>query len=214
MIVVAGSGRCGTSLMMQTLNLLGVPLVENPEGWGKHQLWLGYEETNNLNLSSLPTNKNPKGYFELSYNKIFDIIHNKDTDRYTGKAIKFTTPELIHLDPDKIDQIIFCERRNIRKAAKSMALLARQDYDYAVEHCLEFCFASIYPSVKIRDWEKHMKMFNETTKAWMKAIKKPNLHVWFEDLVNTPEPIIQHLGDFLNLDNPDTSEALKNVDKK
>ena len=158
--------------------------------------------------------KNPKGYYEISLNKIDEIVTGKDKNLYEGEAVKFTTPDIIDIDPEKIESVIYCRRRNIRKAAKSMALLARQDYEYGRDNDLKFCFSSIYPAFKIKDWEKHMILFNERVTDWLSKIKKPFVEIWFEDMTRNPEPIIQHLGDFLNLDNPDISEALKNVEKR
>ena len=214
MIAVVGGGRCGTSLMMQTLSLLGVPLLGNPAALTTHQLWQAYQENSGKVLDDLPMSKNPKGYYEVSLNKIDGIVAGRDTNHYNGEAIKFTTPDIIDIDPEKIESVIYCRRKNIRKAAKSMALLARQDYEYGRDNNLRFCFSSIYPAFKTKDWEKHMVFFNERVTDWIEKIKKPCVEIWFEDITRNPEPIIQHLGDFLNLDNPNISEALKNVEKR
>ena len=37
---------------------------------------------------------------------------------------------------------------------------------------------------------------------------------WFEDMLTDPEPVIQHIGDFLHMDSPNISEALKNVETR
>tara|TARA_Y100001963_G_C6420977_1_gene282669 strand:- start:183 stop:470 length:288 start_codon:yes stop_codon:yes gene_type:complete len=77
---------------------------------------------------------------------------------------------------------------------------------------IEECFADIYSAVKTEDWLTYMIMHNNMIERWLRASTFKSMTVWFEDMVSDPEPIIQHLGDFLELDNPDISEALKNVD--
>jgi len=213
MIVVAGAGRCGTSLMMQTLGLLGVPLLGNPVGHRGHQLWQNYQNINNLILDDIPKDKNPKGYFELPLEIVYDVIKGDYPD-HKGKAVKITAPEVTHIDPKNIDAVILCVRSNIKDAARSMYELALQDHKFALLNGLSHCFAEMYGDVSIEDWENHMIDYNETVQKWLDKKLIKSTIVYFEDMVTDPEPIIQHLGDFCNLDDPNISAALKNVDKR
>ena len=211
MIAVVGSGRCGTSLMMQTLDLLGVPLAGNPQGRKTHQLWQEYYKTKQR-VEPISREYNQKGYYELSLGEVLSSIYSP-RDLYSGQAIKYTTEEVTKLDERKLGAIIFCRRRNLKNAARSMHKLADADIRWALENNLDETFTKHYESMLPKDWEEHMRLFNISIEKWMTGIRVPKLQVWFEDFINNPEPIVKNLGDFLSLDNPDISEALKNVNK-
>lgn len=213
MIIVAGAGRCGTSLMMQTLNLLGIPLMGSHSGSEGHALWQNYQNRNNIILRDLPTNKNPKGYYELPLEKLSELTEGKIPHNHMGQALKFTAPEVVNVPVDVIEAIVFCRRRDMVKAGKSMYLLAQQDYEYAEEHHLNDCFANMYCFLTAKDWQKHMEMFNKDIDRWIRVSNIKSKTIYFEDMLSNPEQIITYLGDFFNLDNPNISEALKNVEQ-
>ncbi len=89
MIVVTGTPRSGTSMIMQTLKLLGVPIVG--------------EAFSFYNLE----HHNPKGFWELDYKETFAGI--KD-DRYRGKGIKILGEGLLRTNPEMISKMIICQR--------------------------------------------------------------------------------------------------------
>ena len=213
MIIVAGAGRCGTSLMMQTLDLLGIPIMGSPTGSKGHQLWQNYQNRNNIILRDLPTDKNPKGYYEVPLEYLKEFTKNKLPHNHKGKAIKFTAPEIVNVPPDAIESIIFCKRRDMFKSGKSMHLLAQQDYEYAKEHKLNNCFANMYSFLTAKDWQRHMEMFNRDVSRWIKDKKIKSKTVYFEDMLSNPEPVIKYLVDFFNLENTNISAALKNVEQ-
>ena len=73
MIVVTGSCRSGSSLMMQTLKLLGIEIA----GEKFHE--------------DFPVEEgNPKGYYDLP----FEIVMNGLGEEYKGKGVKLS---LIHI---------------------------------------------------------------------------------------------------------------------
>jgi len=105
MTVVTGF-RSGTSLMMQTLKLLGVPIA----GIDFH------EEFSHTDL-------NPKGYYDLPLSETAKGIN---TDKYKGMAIKLYGGALIQTDPKLISKIIVCTR-NKKKCIDSIYKLLRRN---------------------------------------------------------------------------------------
>lgn len=90
MLVVTGAPRTGTSMMMQTLEILGVPVTG--------------EKFSELNCHKA---YNPKGYYELDAVEISEGI--KD-DRYKGKAIKLFQQGLRNTLEKHINKLIVCKR--------------------------------------------------------------------------------------------------------
>jgi hypothetical protein len=89
MIVVTGTPRSGTSMLMQTLGILGIPLAGEQ-----------FSETN------LPKN-NPKGYWELPKAEVFTGVKSH---KYKGMAVKLMANELIYTKPSFISKILFITR--------------------------------------------------------------------------------------------------------
>lgn len=97
MIVIIGAPRTGTSMMMQTLKILGVPIVG--------------EKFSDFNL---PKN-NPNGYYELPISEITDGVNHT---KYRGKAVKLFRTGLSKTDIGTIGKVIHCTR-NMKHSAKS-----------------------------------------------------------------------------------------------
>lgn len=91
-IIVCGEGRCGTSLAMQILKLLGVPVAAAPF-IKEHK---GLEEYN------------PKGYYELS-----ETINGIKDDSYDGMAVKLFANGLKHTDDKYIGKVIRMKRDRV-----------------------------------------------------------------------------------------------------
>lgn len=211
MIAVIGAGRCGTSLMMQTLDILGVPLLGNPQGRATHQLWQAYFK-NKKELDPISVQHNAKGYYELSFEEIGGIIYGCPWSYEYGKAVKFTTDRVVDINSSRLEKVIFCKRKSLQKAAESMHLLAQSDLDYAKRHDLN-SFANLYTTMTAKNWRQHMLMFNKLVESWLEDNDIPTLTVWFENMLENTEPTIQKVADFLEIDRPNLSAALKNVDK-
>ena len=101
MIVVTGSARSGTSMAMQTLMHLGVPIVG--EEFSEYNRFQG----------------NVKGYYELPKEEIAEGV--KD-DKYAGKGIKLFGQGLLKTETRFIDKVIICER-NREDSVKSFMKL-------------------------------------------------------------------------------------------
>jgi len=88
-IVVTGTPRSGTSMMMQTLKLLGVEIVG--------------EKFSEMNVEK----HNRKGFWELPVEEIRGGVQHDD---YKGKAVKLFGEGLWKTDPKRISLIICCCR--------------------------------------------------------------------------------------------------------
>lgn len=89
MIIVIGPPRSGTSMMMQTLKLLGLEVAGEK-----------FSDTN------LPEG-NPEGYYELSSDETTNGI---TSDKYKGKAVKLFAQGFLKTQERYIDKVIICHR--------------------------------------------------------------------------------------------------------
>ena len=96
MIVVSSSPRCGSSLCMQTLDLLGVPMAA-PKFLVEH-----------TDIREF----NPNGFYEINSEQ------GVTDERYKGKAIKLFGAQLWRTKKELIDKLIFIDR-NKEDAIKS-----------------------------------------------------------------------------------------------
>jgi len=107
MIIVTGL-RSGTSLMMQTLKILGVPIT----GTAYHK------EFSHKDL-------NPKGYWTLPMSETLGGITDH---RYKGMAVKLGGGDLSTTNPDFVDKVIWC-KRNKDSCVQSIMKLMEVDFD-------------------------------------------------------------------------------------
>lgn len=97
-IAVCGEGRCGTSLALQTLKLLGVPIAAEPF-IKEHK---GIEQYN------------PKGFYEIA-----NLDDGVQDNRYSGMAVKMFPMALKNTPPELISKVIRM-KRNREDACISM----------------------------------------------------------------------------------------------
>jgi len=117
MIVVTGVPRSRTSLVMQSLKLLGVDIVGEK-----------YDYRN------IPKH-NQKGYWELPIEKTLNGIK---TEEYRGKGIKLFGESLSKTDPCYISKIIWCIRyRNY--AVKSFKKLLMDNPNFGLKATRKNC---------------------------------------------------------------------------
>lgn len=98
MIVVSGSARCGTSMLMQTLVLLGIPTPAKP-------FIPEHDKIKNMN---------PKGFYELNEEVAKGVKHN----RYKGMAIKLF-PGCLRKTPKKYVEKVIVIKRDKNDAIES-----------------------------------------------------------------------------------------------
>lgn len=126
MIVVSGEPRSGTSLMMQTLKHLGVPVVGNETNNPLNRVTdkdktpeLSDEERKEMKRRADHAQKmNPIGFYEIP-GIVIRGVRGRVADKYLGKAIKIVTSGLprrsqmgmgFGTDMEKVDKIILCLR--------------------------------------------------------------------------------------------------------
>ena len=107
MLIVTGL-RSGTSLMMQTLKLLGVPVV-------------GYMFLDDFSHQEL----NPKGYYDLPISETWEGLN---TNKHKGKAVKLGGYQLSKTHPKYVGRIIVCDR-NKKATISSVFRLMKADYN-------------------------------------------------------------------------------------
>lgn len=104
MIIVTGAPRTGTSMMMQTLRILGIPITG--EDFSKINPFIG----------------NVKGYWELPEEEISAGISN---NRYEGKAVKLFASGLFGTKEVLINKIIYCYRDEQETIASFLKLIKK-----------------------------------------------------------------------------------------
>lgn len=107
MIAITGL-RSGTSLMMQTLKLLGFPIVGM-----KYHKHFSHKELN------------PRGYYDMP---IEYTINGMNSYRHKGQAIKLYGAQLAKTDPKYVSKLIICERE-YEPCIKSVQRLMELDVD-------------------------------------------------------------------------------------
>jgi len=226
MILVTGTGRCGSSLMMQTLYYLGVPLVGDPKvDNDEHLFWGAYNIVNRENtdvkvkaspeLDKKARSFNPKGYWELDMLTIIDHCRKGFGEQNIGHVIKITGALVTELQTNDIEKMIICKREDTVKQAESMMDLAKIDIQIAEENNLK--------SPNFTEWYKDKTYLDVMTMQTTQGIMLdslamnydiPSIPVYFEDMLKNPEKEIKELVQFLELGDVDISEAINNVDKR
>jgi predicted AlkP superfamily phosphohydrolase/phosphomutase/Flp pilus assembly protein TadD len=125
-IVVSGLPRSGTSLAMQLLREMGIPLF-----------------TDNTRIAD---EFNPKGYFEHQAVKKLPV-DNTFLTQASGKAIKITSPVLPLLSPASTYQVIVMQRdidscmasQLYMRGVKDVPFALREQLRRSAENALEFC---------------------------------------------------------------------------
>ena len=109
MIAITGSIRTGTSLLMQTLRLLGLPIA----GTAYH------DDFPDADL-------NPNGYWELPKAETLQGINSNE---YHGKCVKLFGLQLHRTNPLFVNSVIVCRRNREDAVASSIKLLERRGKD-------------------------------------------------------------------------------------
>ena len=104
--VVTGLPRSGTSLMMQTLNTLGLNTKGTSELWHRQKTKLGRDRAEYLN---------PKGFYEIPGIVTKGIRFDKLAELFYNKTIKIILNGLIRTDLKHIDKILFCFGDDIKQ---------------------------------------------------------------------------------------------------
>lgn len=208
MIVVTGAGRCGSSLMMQTLHLLGVPMIGDPEkDQGRNTLM---SEDSSGELRKQIINMNPKGYWELAIKDIYNMIDFGWPD-HEGKAIKIMGAAFTELNTPDIEKVIYCKRRDRDVQARGLHKLSQVDLQIKEETNSSNVYVNWFKGKTVDDVYSRQELTLKHIDYIIKHDKIPTLDVVFEDIVTNPTMEIERVVQFLNLD-VDISKAVNNVD--
>jgi hypothetical protein len=192
MIVVTGSCRAGTSLMMQTLKLLGIEIAGE-----KFHADFPVEEGN------------PKGYYDLP----FEIVMNGLGEEYKGKGVKILGEWLLNTDPDLISHMIICKRRDAGAQDRSTKKLLKLDSETESD-------SEIRKELLKSCWPMSDEMIAERREGnyriidyCQKRIKGFTKEVYFEDMIYQPLKTINEIKEFLFqfVPDADVKEAVENV---
>ena len=209
MIVVTGAGRCGSSLMMQSLQLLGVPIFGDP--------WK--EEANSLvNDIDCPESQeikdnNPRGFFELPVAQLVEFLRMGNARFYPGYAVKVLAKSYTLLDSEDVDGTILCLRRSVKDQADSMKKLSELELAIQNNYGIDRLWNSLlwFKDRTSEDIENAMVQTNKIINKHIKALNKPALKVYFEDMLEDPEKHMRRVADFLNISDEHLHDAVNNV---
>ena len=220
MILVTGTGRCGSSLMMQTLYYLGVPLIGDPQDNNSIDcLWhpMLYNDMDPKVIEELEERAmsfNPKGFWELSIEEIIELCHKGFSSEDLGGAIKIMGGLVSELKTEDIEKIILCKRKDSVRQAESMYDMAQVDMQITEENGLTGAWFTDW--YKDKDYLDIMSM--QTSQGYMIDNLATNysihsLCIYFEDILEDPEREIESIVHFLELEDMDITKAVENVDK-
>jgi len=227
--IVSGEPRSGTSLMMQTLKALGMPLTGSAtpqEDRMKHFLddkgeWLPEYIDRKEDIERRMKHSemmNPIGFYETEF--VSSGVRGVDAERFKGKVMKIITSGIpVHHGPrgmhgtDKklIDKIILCVRnpKNIAVSQKNLVdetvLVAGKNEDEG------WVYNNDSPPSPLAFLQRTGPFL-----IWLDDnadIIKDILVVEYEDMQSDPKTQIQRVIDFLNIDHTEQmfEAAVKNV---
>ena len=214
MIIVTGSGRCGSSLLMQTLHLLGLPLFGDPLG-GEYNTLAPLDQ--NGNIAEQIRNKNPKGYWELDIQSVLDMCPS-DFPEHEGKVMKALGGTFPSIGNEVIEKVILCLRRDRRKQAKSMHELIQLEGKIHDTTNKNLGYAGELIG-KIKHWSeedvKRSQYFSLDiiTKKILEG-NLPTFTIYFEDILAKPKESIKDIARFLEIENASIKKAVANIDKR
>ena len=200
MILVTGAGRCGSSLMMQTLNLLGFPLYGEP---GDYNSITDHDKEESKRV-------NPKGFYEIPVEDIIKLLETGFDETSKGKAIKILGSIGWLLDPKDIEKAILCLRRDREAQAISLHNLANLELSMQKKYKDNRLskYLTMYKGKSVRD----VKTLQDDTLRLLHDVLSHTNHivVYFEDILSNPHHEIQRVADFLEIDTP-IDKAVDNV---
>ena len=210
MILVTGAGRCGSSLMMQTLELLDIPLL-GPHGSSNTLVWDIDDKDYHDRFNEL----NPKGLYELNYHLLIDYCRNGWTPKefHKGKAVKLLSPLVACIEPTMIEKIIVCVRRDRDKQAESMHKLAELELEASELLDWKNIYTKSYEGLSVSDIKETQDDILDTIYHMVGKNNIPTLQVTYEDMLESPEEEIDCIACFVG-SNADIGNAVTNVIRK
>jgi hypothetical protein len=221
LILVTGAGRCGSSLMMQTLHLLGVPLIGEPQyKVHEHCLWGGYhkDKADDIKITKEQDRRakdfNPKGYWELDMYTLFAICHGEYKGTTKGHVVKLMGEFMLKVNSQEVEKVIICKRYDTVRQAESMYDLSRLDIEIADENKLDCPFTDVYRGMNMYDMQNKLGLHDFIIDKWAVDNEVPYIVIYFEDILDDPKETIENLVHFLDIDGVDINKAIDNVDER
>ena len=217
MIIVSGMPRSGSSLMMQTLKHLGVPLIgEN---------YYTFEGNSYLHSQEVPaedqdriSSHNPLGYYDIPFEDNIDYIFSK----HPGMAMKILGPMLITLVPNSnIERVILCERKDKDAQATSFEKLAKLDVEVMDKEIeagrmdplsMRAKSIEIYRTMDFEDYKLLINFGQLSIRRWWQDRDIKYMTWFYEDMLEATEFSMREIQRFLRLQGP-TDKATENVRK-
>jgi hypothetical protein len=215
MIVVSGMPRSGSSLMMQTLKHLGVPLV----GVGDYD-FQGNSYLHSQDISIEDQDKvskhNPQGYYDIPFED-----HSKYFfESYEGEAMKLLGPVAVMIIPkENVEKVILCDRRGRDAQALSFMKLAMLDVeiiDKEVEaghidpHSLRVKSIRSYRNLELQQFKNIVNFGSASIARWWRDTDIKVLKIFYEDMIDTPELTVKTIRKFLGISGS-IEEAVNNI---
>ena len=196
MIIVTGACRSGSSLVMQTLQLLDIPLAGEA-----HHVDFPVKEGN------------PKGYYDLPLYNLMVGIGSK----YSDKAVKLFGTALPKIEyPETITHAIVCCRRDVEAQDKSTRNLIELELKAEIDTVAPLREMVIKHMEKMTD-NDISSMRRKTYQQAYKYLEDHNINyikVFYEDMLLQPlteiNRIIEHLK--IKASDEQINEAKENVD--
>jgi len=192
MIVVTGSCRSGTSMMMQTLKLLGVEIA----GHAFHPDFPVVEG-------------NPKGYFDLPFE---ELIGGINTTKYKDKAIKILGEWILGISTDDITHIIVCKRRDGGAQDRSTKKLLKIESEIKSTSSTREILLKACLKLSDKDLRERRFLNYHYIGAYLDKFTGYSTEIFFEDMLSETEETITNIKNFLHLDSDvDISKAVDNI---
>jgi hypothetical protein len=214
MIIVTGAGRCGSSLLMQTLHLLGLPIFGDPLG-GEFNTLAPFDDEGTL--ADKIRKKNPKGYWELDIEEVLKLCPNRFKD-HEGKFMKALASTFVHVDGDVIEKVILCLRKD--KQAQTQSMYELIDLERQINRKSNKHLGLVGDIIGRMDhWsEEDVQRSQEISlEQIQQKISRDNLNclrIYFEDMLKYPEETILTIAEFVGADTQNINKAVANVDKR
>ena len=206
MIVVTGTPRSGSSMTMQTLKLLGIPVAmeDSIDMSGVAHL---PEDVENRDVL---LEHNPKGYWNLPDHLTYDYLWSEDGCRQ-GEAIKVLAPAFSLVPMEKVEKIILCYRRDQIAQTYSLSKLVNAEYDILPNPSPRRTLMHYLRMSDLRAYIKHHqdeldRFLGYCVQDWDIPV---NL-VCFEEWYATPRLTIKELKNFIGSD-ADITAAVENI---
>ena len=217
MIIVSGMPRSGSSLMMQTLKHLGVPLIGEDDYTFEGNSYLHSQEVPAEDQDRISSH-NPLGYYDIPFEDHIDYIFSK----HPGMAMKILGPMLITLVPNSnIERVILCERKDKDAQATSFEKLAKLDVEVMDKEIeagrmdplsMRAKSIEIYRTMDFEDYKLLINFGQLSIRRWWQDRDIKYMTWFYEDMLEATEFSMREIQRFLRLQGP-TDKATENVRK-